>query len=619
MRYEDLISKVHAINNDLLQALELKQNQFFAFQKQSIEKLFNNKTNTKVVLQSLEDYFQSNEETKNNQIASFKSFITNLREELEKEVAQYRKTHDADMDKEHILKDKENQLSGFKSIKKKEVQELTQRINILDRDCIALLKTNALAFEEQEKVHKAKLADIEKKMKYEVQKVNDTILTPEVFKNIDESNTEKNYENRQNYQNNKDIKELRRQGILEIAKIKKKYLIELKEQELAFRMFACNHKRDNEILREEYNLQIEDLKLTKLKLLEDIQTEVDMYDFEAYRTVFVANEKYQTAINQIIDKYRIKLYYYQEEVIKAEKEKNLLNLNNVHNIYDKVKENDSKQIIALSTLKEEQMGQLFGHINDLNEFIIQIGITYRDLMICMFEQFWDQFNRSVRQFNDTLVFLEFNSHCFQGFDYKKYNSEILSLTEDFSKKQIFRFENFKKATNSQFKKLLRQVKSMYQLMVDFKQQENEAIDGFVASLETMVKDAHQSGRDFNVKLYDEISKQTEEKELKMKTEQKEEVSSWQRDNQRIQNEYNEKIQDLENKMQIYHHKKQEVMHKAKRDYNMTVKSIKQNIAKIKSHHKLAIKTAQKEILNNHKEQVKHVETEKKTKLKIGLI
>lgn len=616
MKYEEFKIKINELNANLNDVLMQKQTQLIAFHDQTIKTLFENKDSAHVALSELEVHYQRVEEEKNQHISSLKSILTNLREEQTKEVTLYKNQHNANNDKERLLNAKEDSLAEFKLQKKKETHELNLKINALDKECIQILKNNQMEFEEEERNYKSKIAELEKKMKFEVQKINEAILTPSIRSN---KTTETSYENRQDYQVDKEVKAIRQKGIIDISKIKLNYLFELKELELSFSTYGSNFKRDNDILREEYNLQIEELKYLKKKVQDELQFAIDMYDFDTYKTFHETEKEYATEVNHIIEKYNEKIYRYQDEIIQTEKQKNEVNHHNANVMYSKVLESDLQQALIFNTLASESVSEVYGSLNDLNEFLTNVGIAYRDMMIYLFEGFWTRFHAKERQFYESLIFLSYHSYCFNGFNYKDFNQEVLKLSEEFLKNQILRFENFKQQLNDNFKKLLKQVKNMYQGFVAFKNQEDTHIKEYLKLLEKTMTNAQEDGKIFNQKTYDEWMLQTTHKADAFKQNKQNEIHAQAENHRNVHNDFNLKSKDLEGKLKQYQQKRKENLDKELSLYRDTVKAIKQNILKIKQQHKLELKAQHKEILKNHMNQALQVENEKKTKLKIGLI
>jgi hypothetical protein len=615
MKYEEFKTKVEEINLNLHQQLEQKQNALNLFQTETIQKLLENKNNQKEVLVNLETYFNNNEEEKNKYISSLKSVIIHFREELEKEVKLFKQNNDANIEKERLFSIKEDQLSDIKQARKKETQELNQKISTLDRECIITLKAKGLEYEEEEKNYRSKLADLEKKMRFEVQKISDSLLAPKVKSDLE---TEPQ-ENNQDYTNTNEIKEIRRQGIQEIAKIKNKYFEDVKASDLAFNLYNCNFTKDNAILREEYNLQIEELKHIKKGVQEELQKAIDMYDFETYKKVNLADQKYRLEANQIVDRVHQKIYNYQTEILKSETTKNQLKEVDTVNIYNKVKEIDFNQvngILGFLNNNTDFLDDAYKYLNDCFRKTMEI---YQNLCINLINDFWDNFNKFERKFYESLIFLSYSTHCFNGFNYDVYYQEIDNLSKRFNKGQALKQEAFLKQMNTNYEKLLEQIDDIYFEAVNFKNQQVSDYNAYTQELQKIIVQAQKGGYEFSRNYYLELQIQNDQRNKLENDAKNNEVNQLTLDNQNINDDFDLKTNELIQKITNYKKRMQANKKNEENLYKDAVKNINNNINSIKEKYKKELKATQTEIINKYRNEVKEVEKERLTKIKIGQI
>ncbi|MFA6627461.1 MAG: hypothetical protein WCT17_02905 [Bacilli bacterium] len=608
MKYEQFASKLEMIQLNLKMVIEQKDKQSEAILIEASKELLDNKEYALVFLASLETQLHDHHVEKQYHISQLTNEIVLLKEKLENELSEYQKTHVVNDDKTRLLTTKEEKLVEPHARKKKEIQEINQKITLLDKECLQILKENETALWEEEKNYKQKLVELERKMKFEVQRIGDAILTP----------TSDDLEQEGVMDKKKSI-ETRKEGINEIAKIRLKYYNEMRQIEIAFCNYKYQLKRDRGILREEYDQKIEELNFARKNHQIDLQKQIDMYDFDVYKNVNTYEKKYRLEENDINIDHLDKLSAIHANSAIVEKVKEDIEHLDMIAIYDQINDYDSSQISLHHRYIQTQQ-QIAREMTDkTNEFLIDILNTYQNIMIAIIHHFWDAVYHHEQQLYDALVFLNYQTKLSSDFSYVPFEQELHQLFDDFTKQQKNRTSELIQEFNNHHKILLRQVLNVYNFMIDYLDSEQKKLQEHQAELQSWVMRVHEKAMDHLNTNYEKALQNIQTNQSRLAEEQKASHDVMIAQSRAIEDDYFSKSKHLNDKIDAYSITLKNNAHRAKQDHQIFIAKSKTNINQFKSNYKVELQEELSRIAHKYDMLVREAGIERKTKLKMGQI
>lgn len=613
MSYQDFIKKMQSSLHDLHTILEEKNQMVSQWNQQFAIELSENKDYAFAVLASLENDFLTHEDQKKKQLSDIQLLIDTIHLEFQKTVEEYQKSHQVEKDKTRLLKLKEDNLAEFRQQKKKEIQDLTQKMNAFDKECIQLIKDNNLHLEEEDKVTKTKLAELDKRLKFEVNRVNETLLTP--FAN----DADKQEAIKQGNYNKEEEITLRNNGIDEIAKIKQKYMNEMKEIELAFHFYQSNVIRNNEILREEYNLKIEQIKFNRQNANISLQEASDRYDFDTYQQLNQFELDYNLEANKIRLFYQGKLKEENQKRIQLVIEEQEGKGKDFSMLFDQVQLFDQKQIELLEKQLDKNHVQFFQSVQDTTKYMESIAQSVKELVTAIVLSAWKSIENNMQSLQNNMVFNLYSLSKLEGFDYSVYANELVKIIQEFTVSEQNQLQKFDKLIMDHFKDYIRQMKNTLTDITEFfaeqKNQQNHLINQMKKMNNRLYRQANQDASDKFTHFYNGIETQKKNQEEQTTKEHQNLLQ----DNKKANELFVEKTLALKQKKEHYQLRKRNDDYRNAMSYQSLIDSIKENINQIKKRYKENLKLGQSTIQQKYKNILKDIELERKTKRKIGQI
>ena len=612
MKYGDFFSQTKDLFNNLQIQLDEYQNDYLLKQDEFAKKLIDDKIVSKTKVELLESKYQQNDENNNQNISTIKSIIQHLQSELEKVISEYNASHNSVQDKELILSIKEEKLSDFKQAKKKAIFDLNQRINTIDRECILSLKAKLIEFEEEKNLFKNKLNDIEKKMRYEVSKIENEILSPEI-------KTSSELENNHNYQNTKEVIDFRKDGINQIAKLKKKYNKDIRDLEIKFAKYEAEYNRDNRILREEYNLQIEALKYEKLRLQREMDIANVEYDFGAYKQANINEKTYKD------EKANFKKAYYEK--IKD----NYNKINTIDNNYNKVSYDQTVDLLNNITVEDNmRLDDIYKHLvdtnnnfynrtKDLNELLNTIVSNYLLVFENLLVTHWNNIYSLEKTLYESLLIADYHSYSFNEFNYNSYRDKIKSLYKQFKSDQKDRLNDFNKQLKISIERILNEILVISKNYSNYINEEVNSFNKYLSLFKNInglsLKDGILSANNNYLSKEDRIKQNFANVNNNLNNLNNEIINDFAFSNE----EFNLNCKELEDKIKKYQLKNENIQKNDMADYNSIVNNINNNIKDAKNEFSNILKKKKKEANNKFNNEVKNITKDQKTRLRMGQI
>ena len=479
-------------------------------------------------------------------------------------------------------------------------------------DLILKEKDNAIA--ETEKNHQVKITELERRMRIEVAKISESILTPAPITvgKVDDKSEDNTFSKQK-------IVEIRKNGINEIAKIKLDYLSEIHKEKLNFNKIRLQHEHDSHITREEYNLKIEELKFNREKHQREMLKSADEYDFNTYMILNESKKDKLLEEKDMVNKYHLRIYQHKDTIGRIEVNNNLKNEKVANDLIEKVEQNDKKQIESFQELFKNRNDNFLLQTNHLLEFLEKIRIIFCETLEEIVIQFWNKYYEDEKIFINSLIMMSYESKKHEDFSYKHYINKIEQLNKSYYKMQDSRYKKLRKLLDSNFKDLENQIRSIGKIIFQYTREELQAANLYYAELNQLVNSAYLQNKSFYDAKFNNVTNKTNQKFLNEKSLREAEINALKVEIEGINNNYLAEDNNIALKKKNYDLKFQNQEKQMLENQNDIIKNIKKNISLIKKKNKVDYKTISNRLAYEFQKQVKAVEVERKTKLKIGQI
>lgn len=614
MLFERFNNIIEEFSSDLMNKINSERTKSADMQKQVLNELLVNKDNGIKILNDLEAEYARKTDTKQKQINSLNHKISQLREELNQSVQAFQIQHDLHPLKQQLMSAKEDKLSGLKQLKKKEINDLTAKINSLDKECLLILKEKDNAIAETEKNHRAKVADLERRMKLEVAKINESILTP-----VPTAVGKSEEELEDNAFSKQKVKEIRKNGINEIAEVKKKYLEAIYKEKLSFNKVLIQNQHDSKITREEYNIKIAELKHEREKHKRELQLAQDAYDFDTYIILNDTKKQKQLEEKAIVNDYHLRIYRHSDTINRIEVKKNLTNEEYNYHFLDKVNESDILQTKIFSGLFNNNRESLANTIKHFREYLDKVVTSFSDALIDIINNYWANYYQTEKQFISTLIMVNYQISELKNLSFQTAIEEVNQLQQKYQKLQDNRFTKLKNIIESNIKIIQNAIITYTNTIVDYLENETNAANLYFNDINKLInlaftknKEAYNQVNLNNNKetnLMIENKKKTHDQEI---NELKNEINQI---NDAHLSEYNNIVNKKKNYDKEFADKEKQIL----LEHQNYIASVKKNIEALKKKAHDELKTTQIALAKENALEMKEIEIERRTKLKIGQI
>jgi len=613
MNYKQFAERIETIKQNLTMAIAQKEKQSQDLIVQLNKSLFEDKDYALIFLASLEAKLQENSDEKLSHINQLKFDIEGLKQDLENEIINYRNSHVLSEDKTRLFLIKEDKLIEPRAKKKKEIQEINQKITLFDKECLQIIKENEQTLIEEEKNYRLKLQDLERKMKIEVNRIAEAILTPVLAQNQDENKKDFNEVNKQL------LLEERKKGINEIAKIKLRYYNEMRQIEMAFCNYKHNSKKDQNIIREEYNQKIEELVFARKNLQNDLHKQTDMYDFDVYQNLNSLEKEYFLAEGKMRRNYNQRIEVKENEINTLKKSKSDLWQRDLISIFNYIQEADYNQITTFDKTLEEEQKLLNITINKINETLIDVIESFKNITVEIFTRFWDISTLYEKSLHSAFVILNYQSKTIEDFDYTFFLQELNQFANEYKKRQKQRYSEFLEQLDNCYKNLIRQITIIYNSVIDFANVELKNIEGYSNNLKNLVKKTQEKALYYLKAEFEKQNKLLNNEQLLQSEKRTQDQELLLQNDKKIEDDYYLKAGELNKKIDEYQNKKKKENHSFKNEHLLSLTKSKTNVQKFKNDYKKQLQEELAIITHKYDAFIKEVELERKTKIKMGQI
>ena len=447
-------NKITKAQEDLFKALDTeKEKRTAIFAKIVAELAKQNKANVKSLNALNKEYVDL---CKNNNLTldEFIAKVNELNNVLQETTEQYKEVPNEEVELNTLKEHNENKKKTITNKFKREMQDVNIRIDRIEKELKEILEEAKVTYESDVVAFRQKLMDLEKRKKFEVNKIQNNTI-----KEYDDLQAKLLKENKRSEikQINKNIKQIRMNGLLEEKECWHRHLAEQKQAELEYLKLHYDYKCKCIELEKEYNNRIEDAKYDRAMIQHNYKKNIDTADNNVVHTFNqnmqkVKNQKnkdFETCYNNINQAY--------VDQYKYEVEKNNLETDNIKNIYVQIEELDKKQDAKLVELNGKGLTIVTKQLSLFQKNIVLTLNFYSQNINDIYKTYFKTLLTKEKDFVDSLVVNVVKGAFLNGNDYSEFVTKVEAVFNSFMEQEENILTSFSEYLNNALNNLLIQV------------------------------------------------------------------------------------------------------------------------------------------------------------------
>ena len=447
-------NKITKAQEDLFKALDTeKEKRTAIFAKIVTELAKQNKANVKSLNALNKEYVDL---CKNNNLTldEFIAKVNELNNVLQETTEQYKEVPNEEVELNTLKEHNENKKKTITNKFKREMQDVNIRIDRIEKELKEILEETKVTYESDVVAFRQKLMDLEKRKKFEVNKIQNNTI-----KEYDDLQAKLLKENKRSEikQINKNIKQIRMNGLLEEKECWHRHLAEQKQAELEYLKLHYDYKCKCIELEKEYNNRIEDAKYDRAMIQHNYKKNIDTADNNVVHTFNqnmqkVKNQKnkdFETCYNNINQAY--------VDQYKYEVEKNNLETDNIKNIYVQIEELDKKQDAKLVELNGKGLTIVTKQLSLFQKNIVLTLNFYSQNINDIYKTYFKTLLTKEKDFVDSLVVNVVKGAFLNGNDYSEFVTKVEAVFNSFMEQEENILTSFSEYLNNALNNLLIQV------------------------------------------------------------------------------------------------------------------------------------------------------------------
>lgn len=447
-------NKITKAQEDLFKALDTeKEKRTAIFAKIVAELAKQNKANVKSLNALNKEYVDL---CKNNNLTldEFIAKVNELNNVLQETTEQYKEVPNEEVELNTLKEHNENKKKTITNKFKREMQDVNIRIDRIEKELKEILEETKVTYENDVVAFRQKLMDLEKRKKFEVNKIQNNTI-----KEYDDLQAKLLKENKRSEikQINKNIKQIRMNGLLEEKECWHRHLAEQKQAELEYLKLHYDYKCKCIELEKEYNNRIEDAKYDRAMIQHNYKKNIDTADNNVVHTFNqnmqkVKNQKnkdFETCYNNINQAY--------VDQYKYEVEKNNLETDNIKNIYVQIEELDKKQDAKLVELNGKGLTIVTKQLSLFQKNIVLTLNFYSQNINDIYKTYFKTLLTKEKDFVDSLVVNVVKGAFLNGNDYSEFVTKVEAVFNSFMEQEENILTSFNEYLNNALNNLLIQV------------------------------------------------------------------------------------------------------------------------------------------------------------------
>ena len=607
-------NKITKAQEELFKALENEQTKRNSTSSKIIQELSKaNKANVKTLNSLNKEYL----ETCNNNKLELNNYIEKIKlinEDLLKEIDEFKESYNFDSEKEKHIARKDRACAPLRTKFKREIHDINIKINRIDQELKETLDTRNNENDQENVNYKNKIIEFDKKKRHEVNKIQSNTI-----KEYDELQKRLLVENkRSEIKNiNKQIKEIRRNGLIDEKDCIFRNLEDQKQYELEHVKYLLEYKNENIKLEKEYNIRIEETKFNKSMIEFNYKKEFDKCDNDAIHNLNEASKQLQYKHTKNKSDLYSNIYNENINQFNYERKRNDDELNVVKNIYLSIENMDNKQIDKYLELNNKELNSIENELSLFEKNIVLTLNFYLQNLINSYKSYFKDLLIKEESFINNLLINTVQGDFLNGKKCDSYIPQIVSLFNVFREQEEKAVVLFEEELNNLLNNLILQVNEFVNKVKELNNKVNEQVINYNNSIRNILQVAKEEGNSFIENIINNINNDVANRENennKLFEERKQAISL---ENEAIEKEFASRENEVKQQEQVL-----EEQYKVKYDELVKVKDdaivlINQKYDQSYLNNQNEYDEKVKYIINKFNEEFSKLE--KEYKVKIGLL
>jgi len=606
MVFKDFEKKIKGINK-----------QIFDFFKETEENENSNITNIFTTLQNNFEDEKIGLETIEKQMITNNIVYQDRLKEIENLIHQVELTtkdpiYDIESKRAEFDSQKHVELNPVYVTLKKRKTEVVHKIGNLKKELANILKERSIVLADEEKKRKSRENELLRRLKIDIQRTIDGNIKE--YGDLEKSLLDINDENTIN-SIMKNINSIRTRGLKDLAILKNKYALAVFENNLEFKKFEEKINLENNIDTNDYNIKIKELEIQKTEIEDEEAFAIQVYNFENEKNILLfekENALFLNHVNTEKDKEIIDLKYQDYQVKSTQNDSK----HQAIRVFQKQVFNfDGAQYRAFKPIDTILSSNTKSEISFLLEGLVDIIDSFKENLISILDKTFKnkkEVNESLKHYLIISVKEKANDSSFY---YKNVVTELQKKVESYYRNQRSRLRKLKNVISNMFVNLLKQVNSISDLIKEYQKEDLLLEKEYSKRIEDVLTDGYRNSLENCNIQYKRYCENLYKYENSLKREQLEKEENSKVCNLKIVQEYEYKLNQLEQKIKQFQFDFKSTADKEKTAFKHYVKNNKNKISQYKRICNENIIKHEKDLYKKYKEDLYNNETDRKNKAK----
>jgi len=453
---EGFKNKLTKAQEDLFKALDSeKEKKAAIFTKIVAEITKQNKANVKSLNALNKEYVEL---CKNNNIRleEFIAKVNELNNVLKETTDQYNNVPNEEAELNALQEHNENKKKTITNKFKREMQDVNIKIERIEKELKEVLEETKVTYESDVQNFRLKLMDLEKRKKFEVNKIQNNTI-----KEYDDLQAKLLKENKRSEikQINKNIKQIRMNGLLEEKECWHRHLAEQKQAELEYLKLHYDYKCKCIDLEKEYNNRSEDAKYDRAMIQHNYKKNIDTADNNTVHTFNQNMQKVKDQKNKDFETCYNNINQAYVDQYKYEVEKNNLETDNIKNIYVQIEALDKKQDDKLVEFNGKGLAIVTKELSLFQKNLVLTLNFYSQNINDIYKTYFKNLLSKEKDFVDGLIVNAIKGAFLNGYDYSEFITKIEGIYNAFTEQEEAMLTSFSEYLDKIIINLLIQVQA----------------------------------------------------------------------------------------------------------------------------------------------------------------
>lgn len=373
---------IELVTKEVLETSKKAQDKRLTFFNDIFSKVRKGNKESVDALRVIEKNYQAELLVEKESFNNLKTKVEELENELKVALDNFNQNFNVEVETEKLKENKEKGLLPKTQIYRKETHDVTFKLDRLTKEEKETLKTKQDEFDELENSYKGKISDLEKRLRFEVNKIKNHTLSQydELQKSLLNTNNRREIK-----QINKKIEEIRKVGIKSEKEIRLQYLKEIQAVEIEFAKVRSEALVNINNIKKDFNIKKQELDCDKKIVNLNYQIESDKYDFGSRRAINnlkqkMLAKKHSVIISQYENIKNISLDYQKEQREKINYKKSISNdfVNVMTNNYNAFDETLKLGTLLVNNSYVEQIEAFNVYLNTVFDHALDLFILLHD-------------------------------------------------------------------------------------------------------------------------------------------------------------------------------------------------------------------------------------------------